>query len=77
MIVKDYYKTRADGVKLYRYRSDEGRQIEQSGTGYLYDEAIDPEGSTYTYAEAADSEEIPAEEALKIITGGDGNDDQG
>lgn len=77
MIVKDYYKTRADGVKLYRYHSNGGRQIEQSGTGYLYDEAIDPESSTYTYAEAADGEEIPAEEALKIITGGDGNDDQG
>lgn len=76
MIVKDYYKTRTDGVKLYRYRSDEGRQIEQSGTGYLYDEAIDPEGSTYTYAEAADSDEIPAEEALKIITGGDGDDEK-
>lgn len=77
MIVKNYYKTRADGVKLYRYRSDERRQIEQSGTGYLYDEAIDPECSTYTYAEAADGEEIPAEEALKIITGGGGSDDQG
>lgn len=76
MIVKDYYKTRADGVKLYRYRSDEGRQIEQSETGYLYDEAIDPEGSAYTYAETADGEEIPAEEALKIITGGDGNDEE-
>lgn len=76
MIVKDYYKTRADGVKLYRYRSNKGRQIEQSGTGYLYDEAIDPENSTYTYTEAADSEEIPAEEALKIITGGDGDDEK-
>lgn len=76
MIVKDYYKIRADGVKLYRYRSDEGRQIEQSGTGYLYDEAIDPEGSTYTYTEAADGEDIPAEEALKIITGGDGDDEE-
>lgn len=76
MIVKDYYKTRADGVKLYRYRSDKGRQIEQSGTGYLYDEAIDPESSTYTYAETGDGEEIPAEEALKIITGGDGDDEE-
>lgn len=27
-------------------------------------------------AEAADSEEIPAEEALKIITGGDGDDEE-
>ncbi len=76
MIVKDYYKTRADGVKLYRYHSDRGRQIEQSGTGYLYDEAIDPESSTYTYAETGDGEEIPAEEALKIITGGDGDDEE-
>lgn len=77
MIVKDYYKTRADGVKLYRYRSDKGWQIEQSGTGYLYDEAIDPENSTYTYTEATDSWEISAEEALKIITEGGGGDDQG
>lgn len=76
MIVKDYYKTRADGVKIYRYHSDRGRQIEQSGTGYLYDEAIDPESSTYTYAETGDGEEIPAEEALKIITGGDGDDEE-
>ena len=76
MIVKDYYKTRADGVKLYRYHSDRGQQIEQSGTGYLYDEAIDPESSTYTYAETGDDEEIPAEEALKIITGGDGDDEE-
>ena len=28
-------------------------------------------------AEAVGNEEIPAEGALKIITGGDGNDDQG
>ena len=28
-------------------------------------------------AEAVGNEEIPAEEALKIITGGDGGDDQG
>lgn len=77
MIVKDYYKTRTDGVKLYRYRSDKGLQIEQSGTGYLYDEAIDPENSTYTYTEAADSGEISAEEALEIITGGGDDDDQG
>lgn len=27
-------------------------------------------------AEAADGEEIPAEEALKIITGGDGDDEE-
>lgn len=76
MIIKNLYKVRGDGVKLYRYHSDRGRQIEQSGTGYLYDEAIDPECSTYTYAEAADGEEIPAEEALKIITGGDGDDEE-
>ena len=71
MIVKDYYKTRADGVKLYRYHSDRGRQIEQSGTAYLYDEAIDPESSTYTYTEGDDIE-LTAEEALEIITGGNG-----
>lgn len=77
MIIKNLYKVRVDGVELYRYRSDCGKQLQQDTTGYLYDEAIDPENSSHTYMEVDSGNEIPAEEALKIITGGGGNDDQG
>lgn len=75
MVIKEYYKTRADGVSLYRYYSDNGKVLVQSQTGTEYAEAIDPENSTYTYTEGDDIE-LTALEALKIITGGGGNDDQ-
>lgn len=76
MVIKEYYKTRADGVRLYRYYSDNGKTLVQSQTEIEYSEAIDPENSTYTYTEGNDIE-LTAEEALKIITGGGGGDDQG
>ena len=75
MVIKEYYKTRADGVRLYRYYSDNGKTLVQSQTEIEYSEAIDPENSTYTYTEGNDIE-LTAEEALKIITGGDGDDEE-
>lgn len=69
MVIKEYYKTRADGVRLYRYYSDNGKTLVQSQTEIEYSEAIDPENSTYTYTEGNDIE-LTAEEALEIITGG-------
>ena len=51
MIVREYYLTRRDGVKLYRTYSDEGKQILQNETGVVYEEAIDVEGAPYTYSE--------------------------
>lgn len=51
MIVKEYFKTRSDGVKLYRTYSDEGHRIVQIETGAEYDEAIDIETASYTYME--------------------------
>ncbi len=54
MIVKEEYKTRADGVKLFRIYSDEGKSILQNETGNVYTEAIDVENAPYTYSEYED-----------------------
>lgn len=72
MIVKEEYKTRADGVKLFRTYSDKGRNIIQNETGIVYGEAIDVENAPYTYTESDEDVELTAEEALSIILGGDG-----
>jgi len=52
MIVKEFYETRFDGIKLYRIYSDEEFKIRQAETGNIYDEAIDIESSNYTYTES-------------------------
>lgn len=51
MIRKDYYKTRNDGVILYRTFSDKGLMIHKLGTQEIYEEAIDIAGASYTYEE--------------------------
>lgn len=51
MIKKEFYKTREDGVDLYRNYSDEGYVIKQVETEILYNEAIDVENAPYTYGE--------------------------
>ena len=51
MIVREFYRTRKDGVNLYRTYSDEGFYILQNETGIEYDEAIDVENAPYTYSE--------------------------
>ena len=51
MIVREHYKTRSDGVELYRTYSDVGYLIRQVETGAEYSEAIDVENATYTYTE--------------------------
>ena len=45
------YMVRQDGVKLYRYASDNGMYIIQHPTERKYTEAIDVETATYTYTE--------------------------
>lgn len=73
-IVTKFFKTRKDGVNLYRTYSDSGRAVVRED-GVVYDAAVDVEnsGHTYTEGEPLPDEEITAEEALEIITGG--NDD--
>ena len=51
MIIKEFYKTRKDGVNLYRTYSNEGLKIQKVGTDEIYDEAIDVEGAPYVYEE--------------------------
>lgn len=51
MIEKVFYRTRTDGVNLYRTYSTEGLQIRKVGTDEVYDEAIDIETASYTYEE--------------------------
>lgn len=61
MLIKEFYKTRQDGVNLYRTYSDENFKIRQMPTGNIYDEAIDVEDSIYTYEET----NIPIEEEVE------------
>lgn len=51
MIVKEFYKTRADGVDLYRTSSDKDVMIRKCGTNEEYAEAIDVDGSPFVYEE--------------------------
>ena len=72
MVKTEFYKTRNDGVNLYRTYSDNNMYIERDGV--LYTEAIDPEGTGRVYTEtntSFKSQEELAMEALSIITGGE------
>lgn len=51
MIIKEFYKTRLDGVNLYRTYSNEGFYIKQMATENLYSEAIDVENTPHVYEE--------------------------
>lgn len=51
MIVREFYRTRKDGVSLYRTYSDAGCLIRQTQTGAEYAEAIDVADAPYTYTE--------------------------
>ena len=52
MIVREFHKTRKDGVNLYRTYSDTDHYIVQNETGIEYTKAIDVEGAPYTYRES-------------------------
>lgn len=58
MIIKEYYRTRKDGVNLYRTYSDANLKIKKFGTDEVYDEAIDVEGAPYEYVETDEPIEI-------------------
>ena len=61
MVKRDYYSTRADGVKLYKTYSTENFKIRQVETGHVYDTAIDVEDAPYTYEETAEKAESAKE----------------
>ena len=51
MVVREFYKTRNDGVNLYISYSDKGLQLRKVGTDEVYDDAVDVESAPYTYEE--------------------------
>lgn len=57
MIAREFYRTRKDGVNLYRTFSTEGYTIRKVGTTEVYDEAIDVEHSVYRYEETGEKVE--------------------
>jgi hypothetical protein len=51
MIIKEFYRTRSDGINLYRHYSDKKYMLLQVETGIKYDEAIDIEDAPFSYEE--------------------------
>ena len=51
MIQKEFYRERADGVKLFRTYSDKQMKIKKLGTEEIYDEAIDVKDFEYEETE--------------------------
>lgn len=67
MILTEFYKTRDDGVNLYRTYSDQGFKVKQDGTDKEYNCAIDVEDSGFTYIET----ETPIPQRVDVYTPGD------
>lgn len=66
MIKKEHYKTREDGVELYRTFSDTDHKIRNKRTGHIYGDAIDiTEGEEYE--EEADYIEIEGAETYEEV----------
>lgn len=61
MIKREFYRTREDGVNLYKTYSDEGYKIQKAGTNEIYDEAIDVETATFAYLETREKIEVVEE----------------
>jgi hypothetical protein len=51
MLIKEFYRTRNDGVKLYRTYSNDNKQIRKIGTDEIYEEAIDVADALFVYEE--------------------------
>lgn len=62
MVVKEYYSTREDGVRLYKSYSTKSLYIRKKGTNEIYSEAVDVEGAAYTYEETDTPIEVEATE---------------
>ena len=55
--IKEFYKTRKDGVNLYKTYSDQELKIQKVGTDEIYSSAIDVECAPFEYVET----DIPIE----------------
>ena len=63
-IVKEFYKTRNDGINLYKTYSNEGYIIHKLNTEEYYSEAIDVENTPFEYEET--EEKIETEETSEV-----------
>lgn len=71
-IVTEFFKTRNDGVNLYRTYSNEGKKILQVETDRIFEEAVDIEGAPYTYVEYVPPvESDDYEDIIPIVPDGD------
>lgn len=73
-IVRVFYRTRNDGVNLYKTYSNEGYKIHKLNTEEIYDEAIDVENAPFEYEETTEKIEELTEieekaKAYDILTG--------
>lgn len=59
MIIREYYLTREDGVRLYHTYSDQHYKIRQIDTDIIYDDAIDVEDTPHVYIETDELIEEP------------------
>lgn len=50
-IKKEFCFELADGTRLFRTFSDEGKQIIQNETGVIFEDAVDVEGTIFSYSE--------------------------
>lgn len=53
-IIKEYYKTRKDGVMLFKTYSTNGFKIRKIGTDEIYDQAIDIALNKHIYEETSE-----------------------
>lgn len=51
MVIKEFHKTREDGVNLYKSYSDQNMMIRKIGTNEVYVSAVDIEGVPFEYEE--------------------------
>ena len=63
-IVKEFYKTRNDGINLYKTYSNEGYIIHKLNTEEYYSEAIDAKNTSFEYEET--TEKIETEEISEV-----------
>ena len=69
-IVKEFYKTRNDGINLYKIYSNEGYIIHKLNTEEYYSEAIDVENTPFEYEETEEISEVEQKaQAYNILVG--------
>ena len=51
MVIREFHRTRKDGVNLYKTYSDQNFYIQKVGTEEIYDVAIDVENAPFEYIE--------------------------